>query len=144
MDRYQIVNQPIEVAQVLADLADPSCGGIALFLGTARNEFAGRPSRGLIYEAYQEMAEAMMADIGRQLKSQFPIRHVVMVHRVGELKLEEVSVLVGVAAPHRDAAFQACRLGIDRLKAEVPIWKKELWAEGGEAWHHDPHAGMSG
>jgi molybdopterin synthase catalytic subunit len=144
MDRYQVVEHPIDVGQALADLSDPACGGVAIFLGTVRNQFGGRPSRGLQYEAYREMAEAMMAEIGRQLKAQFPIRHVVMVHRVGVLDPEEVSVLVGVSAPHRDAAFQACRQGIDRLKAEVPIWKKELWADGDSAWHHDPEAGMPG
>ncbi|MBX5467885.1 MAG: molybdenum cofactor biosynthesis protein MoaE [Firmicutes bacterium] len=141
-DAYQIVDGPIDVAAALARLSDPSCGGLALFLGTVRNEFEGRPSQGLVYEAYPAMAEAAMAAIGRALKAAYPIRHVVMVHRVGRLGLEEVSVLVGVAAPHREAAFAACREGIDRLKQEVPIWKKEIWQDGSEAWHHDPEAGM--
>lgn len=138
MDRYVIQTEPIGVEHALAAIQDPAAGGEALFLGTVRNEFAGHPSVGLFYEAYQDLAEKEMARIGAELKAEFGVLHVVMIHRVGELALTEAAVLVAVSAPHRDAAIQACHAGIDRIKARAPIWKKERWADGPAVWHHDP------
>ena len=138
MDIYRIQAGPIDVGEALAALFDPACGGQALFLGVARNEFQGRPSAGLEYEAYASLAEREMARIGQDLRLEFGVRHVVMVHRVGRLALGEASVLVGVAAPHRAAALDACRAGIDRLKSRVPIFKRERWADGEAAWHGAP------
>lgn len=139
-DIYRVVAQSIDVGEALTAIADPGTGGQAIFLGTVRNEFNGRPSRGLFYEAYQEMAEKEMRQIGDELKVEFGARHVVMIHRVGELALGEISVVVAVSAPHRPQAFSACRAGIDRLKARVPIWKKERWADGEDSWHYDDEA----
>lgn len=144
MERYRIVDQPIGVEAVLAEMADPACGGQTVFTGTVRNHFEGRASRGLIYEVYRPMAEAEMARIGKEILAKHDISHFVMIHRVGRLDLGEISVLVAAAAAHRDAAFAAAREGIERLKAEVPIWKKELWADGNAVWHHDPDAAGTG
>jgi molybdopterin synthase catalytic subunit len=131
------VEGPIAVEREVALLQDPGCGGVAVFLGTVRDEFEGRPSRGLVYQAYVPLAEKELARIGAELQAEFGARRVVLVHRVGTLALGEISVLVGVATPHREAAFLAARAGIDRIKQRVPIWKKELWAEGGASWHYE-------
>lgn len=138
MDRYEIVNGPLTVSEALDGVADPAVGGVVVFLGVVRNEFESRPSQGLHYEAYRAMAEQEMARIGASLKARHGVLHVIMQHRVGTLSVTEPSVLVAVSAPHRAAAFAACEEAIDRLKAEVPIWKKELWADGAAAWHDDP------
>lgn len=138
MDIYRITDTAIDIPAVLAALADPACGGQALFVGTVRNEFEGRASNGLIYEAYVPMAESLMGAIGASLKEAWEISHLVLMHRIGRLALGTPSVVVAVAAPHRDHALLACRAGIERIKAEVPIWKKELWAEGDSQWHYDP------
>lgn len=138
MERYQVVSGRLIVEDALAEISDPACGGLVVFLGVVRNEFEGRPSKGIEYEAYRTMAEEEMRRIGEALIQEFDVRHVVMRHRVGRLKVTDASVLVAVAAPHREAAFKACQQGIDRLKATVPIWKKELWADGTESWHGDP------
>ncbi|CAB1129782.1 molybdopterin synthase (large subunit) [Candidatus Hydrogenisulfobacillus filiaventi] len=140
MKRYALVREPIRVEACLEDIQDPACGGQALFLGTVRNEFEGRPTRGLFYDAYPALAEKELARIGAELEAEFGVRNWVLVHRVGELAVGEVSVVVAVSAPHREAAFAACRAGIDRIKARVPIWKKELWADGGARWHDEPPA----
>ncbi len=137
-DVYRIQHEVIDVAAFLPLLADPGVGGQALFLGVVRDEFAGRRSRGLTYEAYAVLAEREMARIGQDLRSRWDLRRIVMVHRVGPLAVGEVSVLVACAAAHRDQALEACRAGIDRLKERVPIWKQEHWADGEDAWHGAP------
>jgi molybdopterin synthase catalytic subunit len=139
MDRYQVVERALDMNQALADLADPACGGIVVFLGVVRNSFEERRSSGIEYEAYASMAEREMKRIGEDLRREFGVLHVVMEHRVGRLAVGEASVLVAVAAGHRGPAFAACQQGIDRLKESVPIWKKELWEDGSEGWHHDPN-----
>lgn len=139
MDRYRVQTDPMaSVEEVLQEIRDPDCGGEALFIGTVRNQFEDRASLGLFYEAYQELAEKELARIGAELKAEFGVRHVVMVHRVGELALTEAAVLVAVSAPHRHQALAAVAAGIDRVKERAPIWKKERWADGADSWHDDP------
>lgn len=138
MELYRIQADPIDLPAYLPRLEDPACGGQALFLGVVRAEFEGRPTVGLEYDAYVPLAEKTMAVIGEELRREFGVRHVVMVHRIGRLEVGEAAVLVAVAAPHRGEAFLACRAGIDRLKARVPIFKRELWADGAAQWHGEP------
>jgi molybdopterin synthase catalytic subunit len=138
MDYYHIQEVPIDVAACLAHLADPAAGAQAVFLGVVRNEFEGRPSSALTYEAYTPLALREMERLGEALKEEFSALHVVMVHRLGTLKVGEASVLVAVSAAHREMALRACQAGIDRLKATVPIFKQEHWAEGDPAWHGEP------
>ncbi|PSR32349.1 MAG: molybdopterin synthase [Sulfobacillus benefaciens] len=140
MDIYRITKEPIDVASALVAIGDDRAGAQALFLGTVRNEFAGRASRGLYYDAYEPLAEKELRRIGDELKQDFGALHVVLIHRIGELPLGEVSVLVAVSAGHRTEAFAAAREGIDRIKSRVPIWKKEHWDDGQDAWHDDPEA----
>ncbi len=140
MDVYRITKEPIDVASALIDIADDRAGAQALFLGTVRNEFEGRSSRGLYYDAYEPLAEKELRRIGEELKQEFGALHVVLIHRIGDLPLGVVSVLVAVSTGHRGEAFAAAREGIDRIKLRVPIWKKEHWGNGQDAWHHDPEA----
>ncbi len=137
MDFYQITPNPIDVAGALERLNDPHIGAQALFLGTVRDEFEGRASRGLFYDVYPAMAEKQLQAIGQTLKEEFGVDHVVIVHRIGELPVGAASVLVGVSSGHRAAAFAAARAGIDRVKSEVPIWKKERWVDGHSGWHDE-------
>lgn len=127
---YLVTTDPIDVAAVLREVTHPGAGGIALFVGTTRDENEGQRVERLEYEAYDGMATAEMAAIGAAMRRRWPLLGVAMVHRVGVVPIAEASVAVAVAAPHRDAAFAACRYGIDTLKAEVPIWKKEFYADG--------------
>ncbi|PYV20220.1 MAG: molybdenum cofactor biosynthesis protein MoaD, partial [Acidobacteria bacterium] len=107
-----------------------------VFEGIVRDNLHGRKTRHLEYEAYEPMAIRKMEQIGREVKQKFPIDGLGMVHRLGRLEIGETSVAIIVAAAHRQAAFEACRYAIDRLKQIVPIWKKEyfedgaVWAEG--------------
>jgi MoaE-MoaD fusion protein len=105
-------------------------GAVITFEGTVRNNTKGRRTRFLEYECYEPMAIRMMAGIGMELAGQYDIGHIAMVHRLGRMLIGETSVLIAVTAPHRKAAFDAAREGIDRLKRLVPIWKKEYFADG--------------
>jgi molybdopterin synthase catalytic subunit len=127
----QLVRHPIDVAAL--GEPEPKDGAVCLFVGVVRNENKGKAVRYLEYEAYEEMALPLMEAIGREALAGWPITNVTLVHRLGRLEIGEPSVAVAVTAPHRGAAFEACRHAIDALKARVPIWKKEFYADG-SAW----------
>lgn len=113
----------------------PECGAVVLFSGTVRDHAEGRAGvQSLTYEAYEEQAEAKMAEIEAEIRVRWPdIGSVVLLHRTGLLVLGESSVIVVVSSPHRPEAFEAARFGIDAVKASVPIWKHEVW-DGGSDW----------
>src|SRR5579862_2365205 len=128
--RAQIVRQPIDTASVLAGLKRGEDGAALVFDGVVRNQTRGRRTLYLDYEAYEEMASRQMESLASQALSQFQIRDVAIVHRLGRLEIGETSVLIAVASAHRAAAFDACRWLIDTLKRTVPIWKKEYFEDG--------------
>jgi molybdopterin synthase catalytic subunit len=129
-DRYELVHKPIDAAAFVQHVRAGQDGAIVSFDGFVRNESHGRPTLYLDYEAYESMALAKMKEIGDQIHERFAIHRVAMVHRLGRLKIGETSVFIAVSAPHRTAAFDACRFAIDTLKKTVPIWKKEYFADG--------------
>ena len=126
----RLVREPIDVGS-LAARTDKD-GAVSLFLGVVRNENRGRQVVRLEYEAYEEMALPLMEEIAAETARRFPVTDVRLVHRLGRLEIGEASVAVAVASPHRAEAFAACRFAIDALKAQVPIWKRELYADGSE------------
>jgi molybdopterin synthase catalytic subunit len=126
----RLVREPIDVAS-LAGRSDAD-GAVCLFVGVVRNENRGRSVLRLEYEAYEEMALPLMEEIAAETGRRFPVTDVRLVHRLGRLEIGEASVAVAVSSPHRAEAFAACRFAIDTLKAQVPIWKKELYADGSE------------
>ena len=136
-DRVELVRAPINVAELAA--ASERDGAVCLFVGVVRNENGGRPVLGLEYEAYEEMALPLMQEIAAQARRRFPVTAVRLVHRLGRLEIGEASVAVAAASPHRAEAFAACRFAIDTLKARVPIWKKEFYADG-SSWLGGPSA----
>jgi molybdopterin synthase catalytic subunit len=130
---HRLTDQPIDLNEVVAAVADPGAGAIATFLGVTRNHNQGRDVTLLEYEAYPGMAEQEMERIGAEVARRWPACRVAMVHRTGPVGLGETSVAIAVSAPHRPDAFAACRFAIDRLKDTVPIWKKEHFV-GGDVW----------
>jgi molybdopterin synthase catalytic subunit len=130
---YRIVRRRIGQAALLRAVGDPGAGAIVTFLGTTRNENAGRRVTRLEYEAFTEMAQREMARLGTAASRRWRLRKVAMVHRVGVVPVGEASVAIAVSAAHRAEAFAACHWLIDRLKEVVPIWKKEHF-RGGEVW----------
>jgi molybdopterin synthase catalytic subunit len=131
----RLVREPIAVEAL--QVTEPQDGALCLFVGVVRNENGGRPVRHLEYEAYEEMALPVMEDIETEVRARWPVTQVRLVHRLGRIEIGEASVAVAVSSPHRGEAFAACHYAIDTLKAKVPIWKKEFYAEG-EAWLEGP------
>ena len=129
-DVFQLVHQPIQVRELLENLKGPEDGAVVVFDGFVRNNFKGRRTLYLEYEAYEPMALAKMREIGAQIRAKFPIHRLAIVHRLGRIEVGETSVWIGVSSAHRAAAFDACRYAIDTLKRTVPIWKKEFFADG--------------
>ena len=134
---FRLVERPLALEEVVAEVADDEAGAIATFVGTTRVQNRGRRVLGLEYEAYAGMAEREMERIASALAERHPITRVAMAHRLGPVPVGEASVVIAVSAPHRRAALAACAEAIDALKERVPIWKKERF-EGGEEWigHH--------
>ena len=128
--KFELVRAAIDAGALLRDVRAGQDGAIVTFDGFVRNESHGRLTSYLEYEAYESMALGKMKEIAAEIHEKFAIHRVVIVHRLGRLEIGETSVFILVSAPHRGAAFDACRFAIDTLKRTVPIWKKEYFADG--------------
>jgi molybdopterin synthase catalytic subunit len=120
----------VTAAGVEAAVSGPDCGAVAVFLGTVRNNTKGKAVVALEYEAYADMALAVFAQIGERAREKWPLVRLAIHHRVGRLEPGQASVAIAAASPHRADAFDACRFAIEQLKADAPIWKKELYTDG--------------
>ncbi len=129
----QLLDRPLDVQACFDKVRRPSCGGIDVFIGTVRNKTSDRTVVRLEFEGYRPMAALELEKIAQQMFHRWPVESVCIHHRLGQLDIGEIAVIVAVGAAHRDAAFAACRFGIDTLKETVPIWKKEIF-EDGEVW----------
>jgi len=131
-----ITKSEIDLATLSREVEDPAAGAIVTFAGATRNETDGREVLSLTYQAYDEMAESKLIEVATQAKERFDILKVAVLHRVDTLPVGGISIGIAVSAGHRPAAFDACRFLIDTIKKEVPIWKKEEFADGESAWVH--------
>jgi len=128
-----LTRSPILLNTLIAEVESPDRGGIATFLGTVRNHHQGREVRSLSYSAYDAMAESVCGEIVAEAAARWPVR-VALQHRLGDLAIGDVAVAIAVAGGHRDEAFAACRYVIEELKRRVPIWKREMFADGTTEW----------
>jgi len=132
-DFFELTTGPIDVGAVARRVVLPECGATVTLDGYAREWTKGRQTLHLIYEAYAPMAQRELERLGREAHERFEVAHIGIVHRTGRLEIGETSVVIAVSAPHRRAAFEACEWAIRELKRTVPIWKKEVFADG-EVW----------
>jgi molybdopterin synthase catalytic subunit/molybdopterin converting factor small subunit len=130
---FRLSESPLSLDAVVREVARPGAGAVATFTGTVRDRSRGRDVLHLDYEAFEEMAEQMMAGLAEELKERYRLCEVAIHHRVGRVDIGEPSVVIAVSAPHRADALAACRDAIDTLKETVPLWKKEFYT-GGEEW----------
>lgn len=130
----EVRTHALSVDEVLSAVRNPRHGGVALFLGVVRDHHEGKAVQRLDYEAYTALANKEMARILDELMRTHPNTSLAALHRVGELTIGDTAVIVAASAPHRDAAFEVCRAAIDRIKASVPIWKKEWAPDGSALW----------
>ncbi len=130
---FEITSGALSADEVIARLADPKNGAVVTFVGVVRDNTEGRQTLYLEYEAYPEMAEETLRQIGAEIQERWKsIRQVAIVHRVGRMEIGEASVVIALSAAHRPEMFDALHYAIDRLKEIVPIWKKEVWTDGSE------------
>jgi molybdopterin synthase catalytic subunit len=132
--RTRVTSDALSVDEALAFVADPAAGGTCIFVGTVRDHSAAGDVTSLRYEAWNELAERRLEELADELIAGWKLRKVAILHRTGELGVGEASVVIAVSAPHRPEAFEACRHAIERLKEDVPIWKKEGLTSGEAHW----------
>lgn len=128
--RFEVTDEPIAPDSLHVEVLEDHDGAVVSFCGVVRNHSGDKQTDHLIYEAYPAMAEKTLAQIGEEVRKQWSVGDIAILHRTGRLEIGEISVLISVASPHRGDGFSACRYAIDRLKEIVPIWKKEVTSDG--------------
>lgn len=136
MKNFSITKDKIEIQPLIDYVTHPNAGAICTFIGTVREITKGKKTLYLEYQAYEEMAEKKLQQIGDEIIARYPEARVAIIHRVGHLDITDVAVAIAVSTPHRDASFEMSRYAIERIKEIVPIWKKENW-EDGQSWIGD-------
>ena len=138
-NNFRLTYDVLDVSAVY-EIADNACNGaVVLMSGMVRNQTGGKVVDYLDYQAYESMALQVFQNISDRCHQKFPdITEVVIHHRLGKLKIGEISVLIAIGSPHRAEAFEACRYAIDTLKTDAPIWKKEFWLDGVSSWVNCP------
>jgi MoaE-MoaD fusion protein len=129
-DLFQLIREPIDHSALVTHVRGAGAGAVVTFDGCVRNQSHGRRTLYLDYEAYESMAVTKIREIAAAIHEKFAIDRITIAHRLGRLEIGETSVFIAVSAPHRPAAFDACRFAIDTLKRTVPIWKKEYFEDG--------------
>ena len=140
---FKITEDKIAPDALYQSVLEDANGAVAIFAGVVRNHTGDKRTDHLVYEAYPEMAEKKMREIGAEIEGRWGITDIGILHRIGKLEIGEISVLISVSSPHRAESFAACQYAIDRLKQIVPIWKKEVGADG-ESWVEGPQAAHAG
>ena len=134
-DSFAVTFAPLSLEEVYALADDPGNGAVVVMSGVVRNQTDGKSVVALEYQAYEPMALQVFHQIAADIRINWSkVNRVVIHHRIGRLRIREISVLVAVGCPHRSEAFEACRYAIDTLKHNAPIWKKEHWADGSSSW----------
>ena len=127
----KLTEEPIDVQAVVEEAQSGNAGAVNVFIGTVRNKTSGKKVVRLEYEAYDKMAVKKMEEVVAEARTKWPVEKAAVVHRKGVLQIGEAAVVIAVSTPHRKASFEACEFIIDTLKQVVPIWKKEIFEDGG-------------
>jgi MoaE-MoaD fusion protein len=135
---FRLIREPIDIQKVTENLQKPEDGALVVFEGIVRNHSQDKAVRFLEYDAYESMALKKLEEVGSHAKSEYAIRDIAIIHRLGHMNVGECSIVIAVASAHRGPAFDACRFAIDTIKEMVPIWKKEFY-EDGEIWIEGGH-----
>lgn len=132
----RIQSEAIDYQELTEAVRSHLCGAVCLFLGTVREFTNGDQTQALTYEGHPILAPQLLTQVEAETRSQWPVHEVMLVHRIGQLALGEISVAVAISSGHREQAFAACKFAIDRLKEIVPIWKQEHRVDGSKKWLH--------
>lgn len=129
----RITNDRLNLEEVMLELEDNSAGALSIFIGNVRNRGRSGNVSEIYYESYSKMAEQKMREIENEAQTKWEIKKLLAFHRIGNIKVGETSIIIGVSSEHRQEAFEACKYVIDNVKTRVPIWKKEI-SEEGQKW----------
>jgi molybdopterin synthase catalytic subunit len=132
--QIEILEAPLDPRALEARVAHPSCGAVLSFVGLVRDHHAGRGVRSLDYQAYPALCAKVAEQIGAEIAARWPGARIAVAHRVGSLAIGEASIVIATAAPNRVEAYEASRYCIDRIKAILPVWKREHYVEGEAEW----------
>jgi molybdopterin synthase catalytic subunit len=135
----RVTSEPLDTAEAIAAVATPAAGAINVFLGVVRDNNLGRNVGHLVYDAYPEMAEKVMRELGEQALERFGLENAAIFHRTGRLEIGETSLLIAISSGHRAESFEGGHWLVNEIKKRVPVWKKEVW-EDGEEWIEGPEA----
>ena len=133
----RLTTKAIDVSSAVETVQRSGCGAVILFVGTVRNQHQDRPVRGITYSAYESMASRRLEVIVGELQAENSSLCIYIEHRLGSLEVGEASVVIATASPHREQAYAASRTALERLKAEVPIWKREHYDDGSRVWREE-------
>ena len=134
---FQITDKPLDPAPLVALVSAPDMGAVVTFAGIVRNNFGGRQTAHLEYEAFEPMATTVLEQLAAESRAQWNTGAIAIHHRIGRLEIGETAVIIVVAAPHRHEAFEAAEQIMNRIKQVAPIWKREVWADGASEWVGD-------
>jgi len=134
---FQITREPLDPGPLVALVQSPDMGAVVTFAGVVRDNFGGRATAYLEYEAFESMAAGVLEQLAGEARAQWATGAIAIHHRIGRMEIGETAVLIVVAAPHRHEAFEAAEQIMDRIKQVAPIWKKEIWADGASEWVGD-------
>lgn len=143
MDYIEITDEILDVNKISHMVTDPSCGAISIFVGITRDNFDGKKVLRLEYEAYKPMAKKKMNEICDSIRKQWEIHNIAMIHRINVVPISEASIVIAISSPHRKESLQAVEYAIDTLKATVPIWKKEIYADESSSWKENKECSWS-
>ena len=129
-----ITEQAIDLQKFFSEASPPTCGAAVSFAGIVRNHDHGRGVKSLCYDCYRPMAEKVMQGLVKEAQSRWGIEKVQLLHRIGRLNIGEAAVVISVSSAHRAESFEACRFLIEKIKSQVPIWKKEIFEDGTGEW----------
>ena len=135
----KVTIEVLSVDEVLNSIKNPDAGAVVLFIGTVRAQTGGRAVIALEYEAYEDMAVKQAKLLEKEIRDRWNIKNAIILHRLDRLVIGDISIIIGISAPHRDEAFKACRHAIDYIKRDIPIWKKEFFKDGG-VWVDKDHS----
>ncbi|XP_070542279.1 molybdopterin synthase catalytic subunit-like [Ptychodera flava] len=142
-DFVHITTDKLSVEDITQKVTSPSAGAISVFMGTTRDNFDGKTVIRLEYECYTQMAEKEMKKLCQQIREKWSVKNIAFVHRIGVVPVTEASVIIAVSSAHRREALEAVQYGIDTLKSTVPIWKKEVYADGSTNWKENKECSWS-
>ncbi|XP_005091783.1 molybdopterin synthase catalytic subunit [Aplysia californica] len=143
MDIVDVTEKKLSVDTITELVSDDTCGAVSLFIGTTRNNFDNKEVLRLEYEAYEPMAKKKMLEVCASIRQQWQVHKIAMIHRIGVVPVKEASIIIAISSAHRKESLDAVQYAINTVKAVVPVWKKEIYADDSSSWKQNKECAWS-